>query len=284
MAPEISTLVVHTGGIGDFLLTCPSILQLAKEGSVDLLGSPTRMALAVEGGIARAAYDIDSLKFHSLLSEPSDDLKTFLKQYDRVVVWMRDDDGAIQKNLDTIGIPQVHVYPGLPPEDWQRHATEYFQEALGLPIDPTPLHLNIAPATDRHDIIIHPGSGDPDKNWSLERFLELGLLVGSIDHEILWCLGPAEIESKNQDFAVLPENKILQIDSLVELASHLAATDLYFGNDSGITHLAAAVGCPTIALFGPTNPDVWAPRGPDVRIMDITGLEFSKLLNEIAER
>jgi ADP-heptose:LPS heptosyltransferase len=41
---------------------------------------------------------------------------------------------------------------------------------------------------------------------------------------------------------------------------------MYIGNDSGITHLAAAVGTPVLALFGPTNPEVWAPRGPHVRV------------------
>jgi ADP-heptose:LPS heptosyltransferase len=51
------------------------------------------------------------------------------------------------------------------------------------------------------------------------------------------------------------------MDSLVDVAAHLAAARQYIGNDSGVTHLAAAVRCPTIALFGPSNPAVWAPRG-----------------------
>jgi ADP-heptose:LPS heptosyltransferase len=51
------------------------------------------------------------------------------------------------------------------------------------------------------------------------------------------------------------------------LARWLARARLYAGNDSGITHLAAAVGTPVLALFGPTNPEVWAPRGPNVRVV-----------------
>ena len=66
----------------------------------------------------------------------------------------------------------------------------------------------------------------------------------------------------------------LQRASLVELARELASARLYIGNDSGITHLAAAVGCPTIALFGPTDAAVWAPRGGHVTAL--TGSPFPK--------
>ena len=52
--------------------------------------------------------------------------------------------------------------------------------------------------------------------------------------------------------------------ALEELAGVLASASLYLGNDSGVTHLAAAVGAPTIAVFGPTDPVIWAPVGPRV--------------------
>jgi ADP-heptose:LPS heptosyltransferase len=58
----------------------------------------------------------------------------------------------------------------------------------------------------------------------------------------------------------------VRIENLYELACWLASARLYIGNDSGITHLAAAVGTPVLALFGPTDPDVWAPRGANVRV------------------
>jgi len=54
---------------------------------------------------------------------------------------------------------------------------------------------------------------------------------------------------------------------LARLGRTLARARLYIGNDSGITHLAAAAGCPTLAIFGPTNPAVWAPRGANVRVI-----------------
>jgi ADP-heptose:LPS heptosyltransferase len=71
-----------------------------------------------------------------------------------------------------------------------------------------------------------------------------------------WCRGPEDPELAG---AVV-------IEDLYQLACHLAQASLYVGNDSGITHLAAAVGTPVLALFGPTDPAVWAPRGEHVRV------------------
>ena len=47
----------------------------------------------------------------------------------------------------------------------------------------------------------------------------------------------------------------------------LARCRAFVGNDSGVSHLAAALGVPTVALFGPTRPEHWAPRGERVRVL-----------------
>ena len=74
-----------------------------------------------------------------------------------------------------------------------------------------------------------------------------------------WSLGPAE------ERIPLPEVAcVIRPEAPVMMAMELAAAGLYVGNDSGITHLAAASGCKTVAVFGPTDPKVWAPRGPNV--------------------
>jgi heptosyltransferase III len=62
-------------------------------------------------------------------------------------------------------------------------------------------------------------------------------------------------------------DRATRFENLFDLARWLAGAALYIGNDSGITHLAAAVGIPVIALFGPTSPDIWAPRGPNVTVL-----------------
>src|SRR6185312_7546559 len=103
--------------------------------------------------------------------------------------------------------------------------------------------------------VIHPFSGSPRKNWPVENFRQLAAKLERI-MPVLWCAGPDDP----------PLEGALCIPDLYDLACWLARAALYIGNDSGITHLAAAVGTPVLALFGPTDPAVWAPRGPHVRV------------------
>ena len=90
-----------------------------------------------------------------------------------------------------------------------------------------------------------------------------------------WLAGPEE---------VLPGAD--RFDDLGELADGLAGARVYIGNDSGITHLAGAVGTPTVALFGPTDPEVWAPRGERVRCVrqePITELAVERVMEAMRD-
>jgi ADP-heptose:LPS heptosyltransferase len=59
------------------------------------------------------------------------------------------------------------------------------------------------------------------------------------------------------------------VENLYELGAWLATAAVYVGNDSGISHLAAAVGTPVVTLFGPTDPAIWAPRGERVTVVSM---------------
>lgn len=321
-------LVVHAGGIGDFLLAWPALRGLAARGPVEVAGRKERMDLAVAAGWAAAAHDLDAIGFDSVFSEPSERLRSSLQRFQRAVVWMKD-TGEIGDALRACGVQEVHTFPGLPPADWARHASEYYVECLrarGLldavgplqgphegesmssvgsthgysccspsgnpgarPLrrqagpmstskvasensDATSLRLpqlrwtwetsTVGAALPRLDVVIHPGSGGKAKNWPLERFLQVSEALEAEGRAVTWCLGPAE-----ESLELPMTAKALKIESLVALARELARAQLYIGNDSGITHLAAAVGCRTVAIFGPTNPRVWAPLGKAVRVV-----------------
>ena len=103
-----------------------------------------------------------------------------------------------------------------------------------------------------------------------DRLIARGLSVG-------WCCGPAE-EAFNDLDPQLPSI------SLVELAPLLASAKLYIGNDSGITHLASVAGCPTVAVFGPTNPRVWQPIGPRTIVIQGTPWPDPGLVFDAVER
>lgn len=253
-------LVVHTGGIGDFLLFCPSLLRLREAGPVTLAGYRERLNLAVVTGIAEDAVDLDDMGFESVFSEPSGTLRRFLARFDRAVVWMKD-DGAIARAFEACGVGDVRVFPGLPPEGWARHASEYYAEQLGLGELP-PFRLPIEASETPHDVLIHPGSGGKKKNWPMERFAEVAEGLTQLGRSVEWIRGSAE-----ETLRFPPDARVVETLSLVTLARELAATRLYLGNDSGVTHLAAACGCRTVATFGPTDPSVWAPHGENVAVV-----------------
>jgi ADP-heptose:LPS heptosyltransferase len=113
---------------------------------------------------------------------------------------------------------------------------------------------------EMRNVAIHPGSGSPRKNWALSGFIEVARRLESDGESVTWITGPAEEELP------LPSGaRTWQAQDLPALAGSLARCRLYVGNDSGVTHLAAACGCPTLALFGATDSRVWLPRGRMVR-------------------
>ncbi len=105
-----------------------------------------------------------------------------------------------------------------------------------------------------HFVVIYPFASSPAKRWPLENFRAV---ARSLDAPVRWCAGPGE-----------ELEEAVRIPDLYELARWLAAARLYIGNDSGIAHLAAAVGTPVIAIFLATDPGLWAPRGDRVRVLE----------------
>ena len=255
------TLFVHSGGIGDFILACPAVAALAAEGEVTLAGLRSRLELAVAAGLAAAAHDLDLIDFGSVFSAPSERLNNFLRDFDRAVVWMEDTDTQIQRAFQEAGVGETQCFPGLPRADCVSPAWHYYLQCLGLPIA-TPPHLDIEAAEGGGETILHPGSGGKKKCWGHGRFTWLAAALAEDGHRVRWCVGPAE-----EEMSLAPNMERLPPMSLADLGGHLAGARLYIGNDSGITHLAAAVGCPTIAIFGCTDPRVWGPSGAQVRIL-----------------
>jgi len=114
---------------------------------------------------------------------------------------------------------------------------------------------------------IHPGSGSPAKNWSPENFAAVAEGM-SRRGKIFLISGPANDGLDEVRKALRKANPlVLENLPLLQLAALLKRSTAYLGNDSGITHLAAVLGLPTVAIFGPTDPATWGPRGSEVRIL-----------------
>lgn len=252
-------LIVHTGGVGDFVCALPALQRLGESAVVEIAGIPERASLAVAAGIATTAHDLERVGFHSAFTAPNDTLRAFAARFDRALVWMADPDGVLTENLRLAGISSVQCCPGIPPEDWGQPAAQWYAKGAGVSVS-LPVRFDFGDSTLAPDVVLHPGSGAATKNWPRLHFEALGRALEQAGRRVTWCCGPAE--------EALPEpGPLLPPMSLCALGRVLSGARLFVGNDSGISHLASAAGCPTVAIFGPTSPAVWAPIGPATRII-----------------
>jgi heptosyltransferase III len=119
-------------------------------------------------------------------------------------------------------------------------------------------------------LAVHPGSGSPRKNWPEAQWQDLlRRLAGETGLGFLLLGGEAEGDRLDRLAGSLPRLRVELARSLplVELARKLATCDAFVGHDSGITHLAAAVGLPALVLWGDTPEGVWRPQGSHVTVL-----------------
>lgn len=249
----VRRLVIRPGAIGDFIVSLPALESLRSdylEVWVPLPNVP----------LVRFAHRVRSIASTGLdllgIADPPAGLLDELRRFDSIVSWYGANRPEFRELIHTLGLP-CRFFPALPPETATMHATDFYLgqvrdlcESTG---DPVP---RIQCAVKRENYAaIHPFSGSPRKNWPLHKFRQVARGLER-NMPVRWCAGPEDP----------PLADAVRIDNLYELACWLAGARLYIGNDSGITHLAAAVGTPVLALFGPTDPGIWAPRGPNVRV------------------
>ncbi|MFN3412849.1 MAG: glycosyltransferase family 9 protein [Thermoanaerobaculum sp.] len=145
----------------------------------------------------------------------------------------------------------------------QRHDFDHALVALGLlPVDGQPVRLRFPPVADKaqHLVVLLPGSlGPPAKRYPPSGYRDLGRKLKAAGFEVLVVVGPGDA-SLGHWLARESKAQLFPPDAgLWEVAQVLARARLVIGNDSGLTHLAAALGCAAVFLFGPTSPARTAP-------------------------
>lgn len=275
-------LVLRGGALGDVILTLPVLRALRTHwphASLELWAYPHGLVLGRLAGTVTEGLSLDDAGTAALFSPGPlpDRLLKRLRRADRIVSFLHDPDGCVNRHLAALGAQAVIAASPLVSN---RHAVDHFLAPLGVWGVQAPAHASpelMVPDSLREQgrcragengrpfIVLHPGSGSLRKNWPAPAFHELArILETRTGCRIVSLLGPAEEEQSG--FAEWP-GSVLRGLSLGEVAGVLAAAQVYVGNDSGITHFAAAVGVPTVALFGPTDPALWAPRGRHVRLL-----------------
>jgi heptosyltransferase-2 len=281
------TLVIRGGAIGDFILTLPAIKALRESfpnAKIDILGYKHIAALAENRFYAERVRSIESAelaRFFAKNSELPAELATYFSGFDLIVSYLYDPDSIFEDNLRRsaagkilrgpakiengshavmqlaqpireLGLPIRDCSPKIYPSDEDRHRGEKFLSGMAQPI-----------------VAFHPGSGSEKKNWPLQNWIALG------EHFLANSTGSLLIVSGEADRAQIARLKSIWDKPRVRFVTDLPLTDLaavlehkiFVGHDSGISHLAAATGANCILLFGPSDPEVWAPRNENARVI-----------------
>ena len=265
-------MVIRPCGVGDTVLMLP-FLEALSAGEIVFMGRPERSGVLAGRSAVSEVVSIDSFGAPSLFSgEPTLEAKEFFSRFDRAVAFMRKGGEEFRRALLRAEARKAHVLD-LSPRPGQHacdRAVELAME-LGLPAVKAVPRLRALPGDIecarrerfREGVwAVHPGSGGAKKNWPIDRFAELARGLS----DVLFLAGPAEEERLREIENACP-GRALSSPGWELLVGVLALARGYVGNDSGVTHLAAALGVPTVAVFGPTDPAVWGPRGPKVKVL-----------------
>ena len=285
-------LVIRGGAIGDFILTLPAIAALRRqfpEAYLEVLGYPHIVQLAKAGGLVDSVRPIEARALAAYFArngELTEDMTDYFSEFDLIVSYLYDPDEIFMTNICRSFPGQFIVGPHRPNEQAGIHAAKAFLKPLEqlaiFDADPVP-RLDIAPdrgseETDDENqanhgarlrsgngfptLALHPGSGSERKNWAESQWAELiGQVMFSTDLNLLLVGGEAEGERLQRLAAALPPTRagVAQSLPLAELAGLLATCSAFIGHDSGISHLAAAVGLPGLLLWGDSIEEIWRP-------------------------
>jgi ADP-heptose:LPS heptosyltransferase len=216
-----------------------------------------------------------------------------------VAAFLTDKDGSLEERLSLL-LPgaKVRLFPPLPKEEQAIHASLHIALCLreaGIPIEPlralerarrSSLIPRYCLEEGRDMVLLHPGSGGREKNYPSSFWVELLREVARKgifrDARPKVLIGPAEVD-KEAEFRKAEERGLCTVAVVLErrrLHIELSSACFFVGHDSGVTHLAAMMGLHTIALFRKSNPAVWHPLGPHVRVFTEEA-DSERLLSEI---
>jgi len=290
-------LIIRPSALGDTLLLAPALSQLAHISEVTVVGR--KPGIDFLESCIREGLDYEKGGWHTIFSQKPDCRNLSALGFGQVICFLTDPHGDAMKGLRTCfqDVP-VQCFKPFPSKEEKVHVADYVARCLnksGLPVDPEraieeakrrPMLETSDHARSSGHLVLHPGSGSETKNYPLEFWLNLVHDIQvTIPHKKILLLGPAERHyderlknvhwDSNTKISICPHKK--------ELSSLLKGAALYVGHDSGITHLSALLGTPTIALFRTDERDQWHPLGPDVTVLDHTR-SYAAILDRITEK
>jgi len=303
-------LVIRGGAIGDFILTLPAIRLLREsfaDSHLEILGYRHIASLADGRFYADAVRSIEYgplAGFFNPRSNLDPELCEYFASFHQIISYIYDPDGLFQASLRRAGAKNIlPISPKITDQERAAFQLAGPLQQLALWLD-NPAAEFFPSAEDRvaaqallggpagRLLALHPGSGSAQKNWPIEHWItlvqrlsqdpridRLVIVGGEADQERLALLR-GEVDTGDALF--------LEKLPLPVLGAAFAECGFFLGHDSGISHLAAAAGIPCLLLFGPTDPEVWAPANRLVSILEapegiLAGLDVATVLDKVEE-
>jgi ADP-heptose:LPS heptosyltransferase len=275
-------LVIFPGALGDFLCFLPTLRFLSQGKQVDLLARSEFVDLAPKnvklGSLER--YEVRRLFVCGAALEKR--LRDFFSCYSSIFSWMGSGQSTFVQELTELSHGRARVFPFQPGAQSRLHQAEYYLACVGgESLETGKVEFFLKPETvawgewywQQHFLIgkpvmaLAPGSGAREKNWPVASFRAVAEWWRRHTRgSVVVILGP--VEEERGDYSALCAGAVVARNlNLGELSVLLARTELYLGNDSGVSHLAAALGVVTAVLFGPSNVARWSPQGKNVTVL-----------------
>jgi ADP-heptose:LPS heptosyltransferase len=293
------SLVLFPGSLGDFLCFLPALEEIANSTAGGVIEVAARGELAEMIGLfpyIRSSLSLDSRIFARLFSQPAackrEEEVLLPFPVSKIFSWFGHSHPEVEANLCTLTPGQVRSFAFFTGQE-DCHASVYYRRCVGAEELRGPSLLlekkerqwldqywqlqNWLPSS--RVLIVHPGSGGQRKRWVAEGFVEICRWWQKTKKgKVLVVLGPAEEKEVRQWRQT--GSQVESGLSLVQVAALVSRADVYVGNDSGISHLAGAVGARGIVLFGPTSPRQWRPLGGALSI--IHNIQYRTALPDVA--
>jgi heptosyltransferase-3 len=287
-----SILLFRLGGLGDLLVALPSVQRIRRrfpESSLSLVCRTEFGRLLEKTGVVDTVFPLEDSRWLPLFNDGPDtpeDFKKWLAEFDFILGWFqRETPRPFERKIfdRTASRGRFIVYEpqsGIPVSryffdhtsaliDGRPQADDKFEDCHRLPSlkakgrDQSLPRKIETPAGQKRFAVIHPGSGNETKCWPLENFLAIIEFLHQKGMNGFLVTGEAEARMEREilDSGLPPGWSWLGRPPLIELAGLLEEAAVYIGNDSGVTHLAAACGTPGLALFRKDLEVAWKPFG-----------------------
>jgi ADP-heptose:LPS heptosyltransferase len=283
--------MIHPGGLGDVLLAVQAMIRLRTRFPkhwLVLCAEDQVAKLLLECGVIDAwapAHGQDCADLFAAVESPTNQIQRWLENCDLAIGWMKDLDGTFCETLKAAGAKEVIVRSPFSPMIQATHQRDRFLEVINevpsgsqqdVSLRPTELLFNLGRAcleagslmTGQLLVVIHPGSGSIHKCVSARTLASVVRAIQGFGAIPVLLEGPADHEPVERLLQLcVNQPTVLKGLDMLRVAGVLAQAQLFVGQDSGITHLAGLMGVRTVALFGPTDADRWAPRGRHVSVV-----------------